>query len=87
MKKKLAALVMSFTVVLSLAACGGGPDASPEDGGSGSADGGSKTVVIAMEGEGLETFDPGYVYEKYSHVVMNACYENLFKFYSNDGAA
>lgn len=87
MKKKLAALVMSFTVVLSLAACGGGPDASPEDGGSGAADGGSKTVVIAMEGEGLETFDPGYVYEKYSHVVMNACYENLFKFYSNDGAA
>ena len=86
MKKKLAALVMSFTVVLSLAACGGGPDASP-DGGSGSADGGGKTVVIAMEGEGLETFDPGYVYEKYSHVVMNACYENLFKFYGNDGAA
>ena len=86
MKKKLLALVMSFTVVLSLAACGGGPDAAP-DGDSGSADGGGKTVVIAMEGEGLETFDPGYVYEKYAHVVMNACYENLFKFYSNDGAA
>lgn len=28
MKKKLLALVMSFTVVLSLAACGGGPDAA-----------------------------------------------------------
>ena len=47
MKKKLLALVMSFTVVLSLAACGGGPDAAP-DGDSGSADGGGKTVVIAM---------------------------------------
>ncbi len=86
MKKKLAALVMSFTVALSLAACGGGPDAG-SDGGSGSADGGGKTVVVAMEGEGLETFDPGYVYEKYAQVVINACYENLFKFYSNDGTA
>lgn len=85
MKKKLLAIVMSFTVVLSLAACGGGSDGGSADGGS--ADGGGKTVVIAMEGEGLETFDPGYVYEKYSHVVMNACYENLFKFYGNGGAA
>lgn len=99
MKKKLLALFMSLTVALSLAGCGGsgsgqtagGSSAeSAADGGStdgGSADGGGKTVVIAMEGEGLETFDPGYVYEKYAHVVMNACYENLFKFYDNNGPA
>ena len=99
MKKKLLALFMSLTVALSLAGCGGsgsgqtagGSSAeSAADGGStdgGSADGGGKTVVIAMEGEGLETFDPGYVYEKYAHVVMNACYENLLKFYDNNGPA
>lgn len=86
MKKKLLALIMSLTVAASLAGCGGGSDNGSSDGGSADG-GGSKTVVIAMEGEGLETFDPGYVYEKYAHVVMNACYQNLFKFYDNDGAA
>ena len=32
------------------------------------------------------TLDPGYVYEKYPPLIVNACYENLFKFYSNDSA-
>lgn len=45
----------------------------------------SNTVVIAM-GSGFSTLDPGYVYEKYPPLIVNACYENLFKFYSNDGA-
>lgn len=29
--------------------------------------------------------DPGYVYEKYPQLIVNACYENLFKFYENNG--
>ena len=37
-------------------------------------------------GAGFSTLDPGYVYRKYPPVVVNACYENLFKFYTNDGA-
>ncbi len=46
---------------------------------------GSNTVVVAM-GSGFSTLDPGYVYEKYPPLIVNACYENLFKFYSNDSA-
>jgi peptide/nickel transport system substrate-binding protein len=38
-------------------------------------------------GSGFSTLDPGYVYEKNPHVVTNACYETLFRFYSNDGEA
>lgn len=47
---------------------------------------GNSTVVVAM-GSGFATLDPGRVYEKYPPVIVNACYETLFKFYSNDGAA
>lgn len=46
----------------------------------------SSTVVIAI-GSGFDTLDPGYVYEKYPQMIVNACYETLFKFYSNDGEA
>lgn len=34
------------------------------------------TVIIAM-GSGFSTLDPGYVYEKYPQLIVNACYENL----------
>ncbi len=37
-------------------------------------------------GSGFSTLDPGYIYEKYPPLVINACYENLFKFYDNDSA-
>lgn len=46
----------------------------------------SNTVVVAM-GAGFSTLDPGYVYEKYPPLIVNACYETLFKFYDNEGAA
>ena len=45
-----------------------------------------ETVVVAI-GAGFNTLDPGRVYEKYPPLVVNACYQNLFKFYTNDGAA
>ncbi len=83
MKKKLLAVALCLALVFTLAACGGGGDST---GGSADAAAGSKTVVVAMGG-GFDTLDPGQVYEKYPPVAINACYENLFKFYENDGEA
>ena len=93
MKKKFMAMTLGLVMALSLAACGGGSDsgssttketASAESGESTNA--GSNTVVVAM-GSGFSTLDPGYVYEKYPPLIVNACYETLFKFYDNEGAA
>lgn len=100
MKKKLLAVVLSFAMVLGLAACGSndtnsttnndGNDAatteSADENGSGSDSAESNTVVLAM-GAGFSTLDPGYVYEKYPPLIVNACYENLFKFMDNESAA
>lgn len=95
MKKKLLAAVLCLAMALTTAACGSSSDSADssepaaegttEDTASGSSSDGSNTVVVAM-GSGFSTLDPGYVYEKYPPLIMNACYENLFKFYSNDGA-
>ena len=93
MKKKLLASVLCLAMALATAACGSSntaestePSAEQTTEDTASSDGsGSNTVVIAM-GSGFSTLDPGYVYEKYPPLIMNACYENLFKFYSNDGA-
>ena len=95
MKKKLLAAVLCLAMALTTAACGSSSDSAgssepaaegtTEDTASGSSSDGSNTVVVAM-GSGFSTLDPGYVYEKYPPLIMNACYENLFKFYSNDGA-
>ena len=89
MKKKMTALALGIMMALSLAACGGGSGSSsgseaPATEAAASESGGSSTVVVAM-GSGFATLDPGRVYEKYPPLVVNACYENLFKFYSNDG--
>ncbi len=95
MKKKLLAAMLCLAMALATVACGSGDTAdtsepaaegTTEDTASGdAANSGSSTVVVAM-GSGFSTLDPGYVYEKYPPLIMNACYENLFKFYSNDGA-
>lgn len=79
MKKKILALLLCVMMVFGLAACGGGGGDTP------SANNGS-TVVVAM-GAGFDTLDPSYCYEKNPPVVITACYENLFKFMTNDGAA
>lgn len=93
MKKKFMAMTLGLVMALSLVACGGGSDsgssttketAAAESGESANA--GSNTVVVAM-GSGFSTLDPGYVYEKYPPLIVNACYETLFKFYDNEGAA
>ncbi|MBR2490451.1 MAG: ABC transporter substrate-binding protein, partial [Ruminiclostridium sp.] len=81
MKKKILALLLAVVMAAGCCACGGGSD----DGGAASSEGGN-VVAIAM-GSGFDTMDPGYCYEKYPALVINACYETLFKFYSNDGAA
>ncbi len=91
-KKKIAVLALSMAVAAGLMACGGGQsaDGTTAAGTSGSAetgsstDGNGSTVIIAM-GAGFSTLDPGYVYEKYPQLIVNACYENLFKFYENNG--
>ena len=78
MKKRLMALLLAAMMVLSLAACGGGAEQA-QDGATGN------TVTVAIGG-GFSTLDPGYCYEKYPTLVINACYETLFKFIENDGA-
>lgn len=90
MKKKLLAMTLSLAMALSCVACGGsdaesGSEPAAESTETASEDSGSSTVVVAI-GAGFSTLDPGYVYEKYPPLIVNACYENLFKFYSNDGA-
>lgn len=100
MRKKLLAAALSLALILGLASCGSSADSTStsadsasgsasdlaeEESGTDQAGGGSSTVVIAI-GTGFSTLDPGYVYEKYPPLVVNACYENLFKFYSNDSA-
>ena len=84
MKKKILAVILAMTVAVGCAACGGGPDAADGQASDTTADAGSGTVVVSI-GSGFSTLDPGYVYEKYPPLIINACYENLFKFYSNDG--
>ena len=91
MKKKLLAAALCMAMALAVSACGGAAEsgettaagAAQEEAAGESANG--TTVVVAM-GSGFSTLDPGYVYEKYPPLVINACYENLFKFYTNDGA-
>ena len=91
MKKKLLTAALCLAVSFALSACGGngadgttaGKTDAATEGASQAA--GSNTVVVAM-GSGFSTLDPGYVYEKYPPLIVNACYENLFKFYSNDSA-
>ena len=92
MKKRLLAAALGAVMVLGLAACGGSADTEPaaeettEAAEAAETSGEGNTVVVAM-GSGFSTLDPGRVYEKYPPMIVNACYENLFKFYSNDGEA
>ncbi|MBR2062418.1 MAG: ABC transporter substrate-binding protein, partial [Anaerotignum sp.] len=72
------ALAMAAMMVLGCAACGGGAEEPAAEGGN--------TVVVAIGG-GFATLDPGYVYEKNPTLAVNACYDTLFKFVENDGAA
>ena len=87
--KKLLALALSMAVAAGCTACGGG-QASTDTSAAGNASkaestaSGDNTVIVAM-GSGFSTLDPGYVYEKYPQLIVNACYENLFKFYENNG--
>ena len=94
MKKRLLAALLCALMALGLTACGGGTaETEPAEGtetteteAAEATSGNGSTVVVAM-GSGFSTLDPGRVYEKYPPMVVNACYENLFKFYSNDGEA
>ena len=94
MKKKLLAITLCVAMAFGLVACGGSSESSTKettgttettDGGE-TSNAGSNTVVVAM-GSGFSTLDPGYIYEKYPPVIVNACYETLFKFYDNEGVA
>ncbi len=91
MKKRIMGMVLALAMSVSLAACGqssagGSTEAAGDTAAASSESTGDNTVVIAI-GSGFDTMDPGQVYEKYPQMVINACYETLFKFYSNDGAA
>ena len=85
MKKKLFAVIIVLSMVMGLAACGGGGEGSSqssEKGGGGDLK--EKTVIIAMS-SGFDTLDPGYAYETVPSAILNAVYNNLFHFTSNDG--
>lgn len=89
MKKKIFALMMTGILILSgCTGCGtsSASNTSASVSGSESASdtesqnaSGNNTVVIAM-GSGFSTLDPGYVYEQNPMLVMNACYQTLYKF-------
>lgn len=81
MKKRILAVIMAAAMVFCFAGCGSGGD-----NGSSSEANASGTVVIAM-GSGFDTMDPGQVYEKYPQMVLNATYENLFKFVTGEDEA
>ncbi|MDE6960653.1 MAG: ABC transporter substrate-binding protein [Lachnospiraceae bacterium] len=92
MKRKFLAMALSVMVALGCMACGGGAEGDAPAGEAAADEttedantSGSSTVVVAM-GAGFATLDPGHVYEKYPPLIVNACYENLFKFYDNQGA-
>jgi len=85
MRKRLLALALGVMLAIGCAGCGGPKEGAESSGGNAAPSNTSKTVVVAM-GAGFTTLDPGYCYEKYPHIPLNACYENLFKFYGNDGA-
>ena len=68
--KKALSLLLAAAMCFSLAAAPQ-PAAAQE--------GGENTVVIAMI-SGFSSLDPGYVYETSPTLVVNACYETLFKF-------
>ena len=68
MKKRILALLLAGVMALGLCACGGGADEGGEA--SAPAEGGN-VVAIAM-GSGFDTMDPGYCYEKYPALVINA---------------
>ena len=75
--KKLLALALSMAVAAGCTACGGG-QASTDTSAAGDASkaestaSGDNTVIVAM-GSGFSTLDPGYVYEKYPQLIVNAC--------------
>ena len=91
MKKKLLAAALCMAMALAVSACGGAAEsgettAAGAGQGEAARESANGTTVGGGMGGGFSTVDPGYVYEKYPPLVINACYENLFKFYTNDGA-
>ena len=83
MKKGYLAGLLTIVMAASLVACGGkSKDTKPSDALAEDQEEIVNTVVVAMGG-GFTTMDPGYIYEKYPLVAINACYETLFKFYGD----
>lgn len=83
MKKRYLAGLLTIVMAASLVACGGkSKDTKPSDALAEDQEEIVNTVVVAMGG-GFATMDPGYIYEKYPLVAINACYETLFKFYGD----
>ena len=82
MKKWISAGV-SLLMILSVLSCGNKAPADKAAEETTTAK--QNTVVIAM-GSGFSTLDPGYVYEQNPPLVINACYETLFKFVTGSDA-
>lgn len=78
MKKKLLALAAVLALAVGSVGCGKSDD-SNKNSSNDNASSGNKTVVVAMGG-GFTDLDPGYVYEMYPPLVVNACYETLYTF-------
>lgn len=96
MKKKLVSIGLSVIMAAALAGCGSSQNSTTatssvssgsEAAGAAASSGttgavtsnGDNSIVVAM-GSGFDTLDPGYVYEKNPPLIINACYDNLFKF-------
>lgn len=82
--KRLFAFALCAVMLFSCAACGS--EGGRGSGAKSNAASPEHTVSVAI-GAGFSSLDPAREYEKYPPLILNACYENLFKFYSNDDEA
>lgn len=78
MKKNLSRLLVLVAITASLLSCKG-KTAEKDTSQVVEEKAPSNTVILAM-GSGFSTLDPGYVYEQNPPLIINACYETLFKF-------
>ncbi|MEG1500486.1 MAG: ABC transporter substrate-binding protein, partial [Clostridiales bacterium] len=78
MKKALLVLLLTLTMLFTFG-CGG----DDQKDGTATDVNGANQVIIAIEPDYV-TMDPGYCYEMYAPMIVNAAYDTLFRFTKED---
>lgn len=86
--KRLTAVLLTASLVLALAACGGGSDSTPADAGSGAQGGGSSAapgekVITAGISTGWDTMMPLNTTSNYTRMIMDQIYDRLTQITAN----